>query len=193
MSTGRMLQIAQTAGARLIGSDRMWHYTEGIENWAPIWPHHGIRIMPGAVIAVARRDRQAGCRCRCSPASTRSARSPTSARSGPRPHLVRAHPARSFEREFALSGSEQNPDIASKSISGGAARARLGAGIPTPIEAFMRQGRRTSPSTPICARLVSKMNTITGGEPELPFEQVEREVTRTRPRDGQPPTPRTRR
>ena len=25
----------------------MWHYTEGVHNWDPIWPGHGIRILPG--------------------------------------------------------------------------------------------------------------------------------------------------
>ena len=44
---GRMLGIAEGAGARLINRDRMWHYVEGIRNWNPIWPKHGIRILPG--------------------------------------------------------------------------------------------------------------------------------------------------
>lgn len=44
---GSMLMVAEEAGARLINRDRMWHYTEGIENWDPIWTHHGIRILPG--------------------------------------------------------------------------------------------------------------------------------------------------
>ena len=44
---GRMLAITEAAGGRLINRDRMWHYTEGIRNWNPIWPNHGIRILPG--------------------------------------------------------------------------------------------------------------------------------------------------
>ena len=44
---GRMLGIAEAAGARLINRDRMWHYVEGLQNWSPIWPGHGIRILPG--------------------------------------------------------------------------------------------------------------------------------------------------
>jgi len=44
---GRMLNISELAGGRLINGDRMWHYVEGIENWSPIWPQHGIRILPG--------------------------------------------------------------------------------------------------------------------------------------------------
>src|SRR5262249_23671989 len=44
---GRMLAIAEAAGGRIVNPDRMWHYTEGIQNWNPIWPNHGIRILPG--------------------------------------------------------------------------------------------------------------------------------------------------
>jgi hypothetical protein len=34
---GRMLGIAEMAGARLVNGGRMWHYTEGLKNWNPIW------------------------------------------------------------------------------------------------------------------------------------------------------------
>ncbi|MGB7239723.1 MAG: FAD-binding dehydrogenase, partial [Rhodococcus sp. (in: high G+C Gram-positive bacteria)] len=44
---GRMLGITERAGGRLVNKDRMWHYTEGIKNWNPIWNNHGIRIIPG--------------------------------------------------------------------------------------------------------------------------------------------------
>ena len=44
---GRMLEISQDAGANIINPDRMWHYTEGIANYDPIWSDHGIRILPG--------------------------------------------------------------------------------------------------------------------------------------------------
>ena len=44
---GLLLDIVKNAGAELINTDRMWHYTEGVQNWDPIWPHHGIRILPG--------------------------------------------------------------------------------------------------------------------------------------------------
>ncbi len=44
---GRMLAISETAGANLVNRDRMWHYTEGLHNWNPIWPDHAIRIIPG--------------------------------------------------------------------------------------------------------------------------------------------------
>ena len=44
---GRMLGFAEAAGGRIVNRDRMWHYTEGVTNWDPIWPDHGIRIIPG--------------------------------------------------------------------------------------------------------------------------------------------------
>ena len=44
---GRLLTIAQETGARVINPDRMWHYVEGLRNWDPIWDNHGIRILPG--------------------------------------------------------------------------------------------------------------------------------------------------
>src|SRR5699024_9373582 len=44
---GRMIQIAENIGSQIVNRDRMWHYTEGIKNWQPIWNKHGIRILPG--------------------------------------------------------------------------------------------------------------------------------------------------
>jgi predicted oxidoreductase len=44
---GRMIEIAESTGAAVVNKDRMWHYTEGIANWDPIWPAHGIRVIPG--------------------------------------------------------------------------------------------------------------------------------------------------
>ena len=74
---GRMLGIAEEAGARIINRDRMWHYVEGIRNWDPIWTKHGIRILPGPS-SLWLDAPGAGCHRRYIPASTRSARSRTS-------------------------------------------------------------------------------------------------------------------
>ena len=71
---GRMLGIAEAAGASLVNRDRMWHYVEGIKNWDPIWPKHGIRILPGPSSLWLDARGHAAARCRRSPASTRSAR-----------------------------------------------------------------------------------------------------------------------
>ena len=44
---GHMLEATEAAGASVVNSDRMWHYTEGIANHSPVWARHGIRILPG--------------------------------------------------------------------------------------------------------------------------------------------------
>ena len=75
---GRMLAITEAAGGTIINPDRMWHYVEGIKNWNPIWTDARHPHPARPVIALARRARPAACRCRSSPASTRSARSSTS-------------------------------------------------------------------------------------------------------------------
>ena len=169
---GRMLAISQHAGARLIGEDRMWHYTEGIANWSPIWPHHGIRILPAPsslwLDATGRR-----LPVPLFPGFDTLGTLAHIGRSG-HDHTWFVLTRKIIEREFALSGSEQNPDIAGKSVSG-LLRERLGSGIPTPIEAFMRQGADFAVDTDLRG-LVDKMNAITGAAPALAFEQVEREV-----------------
>jgi predicted oxidoreductase len=133
---GRMLGIAEHAGAHLINRDRMWHYTEGIENWDPIWPMHGIRILPGPsslwLDATGRRL----------PVPL----FPGFDTLGTLEHIMRTgHDYTWFvltqkiiEKEFALSGSEQNPDLTGKSIRGVLKRALPGA--PGPVEAFKRNG-----------------------------------------------------
>ena len=76
---GRMLVITETAGGAVINRDRMWHYVEGIQNWSPIWPDHGIRILPGPSSMCSTRSGIA-CRRHCSRASTHWARWRTCAR-----------------------------------------------------------------------------------------------------------------
>ena len=157
---GRMLGITEAAGGSVINRDRMWHYTEGIQNWSPIWTRHGIRILPRPVVALARRARASGCRCRCSPASTRSARSRTSWQTG-YDHSWFVLNQKIIEREFALSGSEQNPDLTSGSWAERDPRAprrrRAGAGA-------RPSWRRapTSSSSATSATSSQRMNELTG-------------------------------
>jgi hypothetical protein len=169
---GRMLQIAQRAGGRVIGEDRMWHYTEGIANWSPIWPRHGIRILPAPsslwLDATGRR-----LPIPLFPGFDTLGTLAHIAHSG-YDHTWFILTRKIIEREFALSGSEQNPDITGKSITG-VLRERVGSGIPTPVEAFMRQGEDFAVATTL-PELVAKMNAITGGEPALELAQVQREV-----------------
>lgn len=133
---GKMLAIAEEAGAHLINRDRMWHYTEGIQNWNPIWDNHGIRILPG-------------------PSSlwldARGKRLPVPLfpgfdTLGTLEHIMKTGydytwfvlDQKIIGKEFALSGSEQNPDLTGKSVKDVIGRAR--ADVPGPVKAFMDNG-----------------------------------------------------
>ena len=52
---GRMLEAVSTAGARVIGADRMWNYPEGVHNPASIWPPPRDPDPLRSLAAVARR------------------------------------------------------------------------------------------------------------------------------------------
>ncbi|WP_328667913.1 FAD-binding dehydrogenase [Streptomyces sp. NBC_00328] len=133
---GAMLGIAEEAGARLINRDRMWHYTEGIQNWNPIWDKHGIRILPGpsSLWLDARGNRL--------PVPL----FPGFDTLGTLEHIMSTGydytwfvlDQKIIGKEFALSGSEQNPDLTGKSIRGVLGRAR--ADVPAPVKAFMDNG-----------------------------------------------------
>jgi predicted oxidoreductase len=168
---GRMIEISQKAGANVINPDRMWHYVEGIRNWNPIWPQHGIRIIPGPsslwLDAIGRRL----------PVPL----FPGFDTLGTLAHIVRSgHDHTWFlltqkiiEKEFALSGSEQNPDITSKSVRA-VLKDRLGSGATEPVEAFKRHGADFVVERDL-RTLVEGMNRLTE-EPLLDFERVEAEV-----------------
>jgi predicted oxidoreductase len=174
---GRMLAISQRAGARLINGDRMWHYVEGVDNWNPIWSRHGIRILPGPssiwLDAVGNRL----------PAPL----FPGFDTLGTLAHLRQTGydhswfvlTQRIIAKEFALSGSEQNPDLTSRSWRQVLGRAR-GGNAPAPVEAFKRHGadfiveRRLDD-------LVRRMNELVG-EPLLDLARV-RHVIEARDRE----------
>ena len=78
-----------------------------------------------------------------------------------------------IEKEFALSGSEQNPDVTSRSVRE-VLRTRVGSGAAPPVEAFKRHGADFVVRDDLRA-LVDGMNALTG-EPLLSYEQVEHEV-----------------
>jgi uncharacterized protein len=168
---GRMLGIAEDAGASLVNRDRMWHYTEGIHNWDPIWPRHAIRIIPGpSSLWLDAEGRRLAAPNFPGFDTLRSLRE----------ILATGHDYSWFiltqsiiEKEFALSGSEQNPDITGKSRST-MLRSRLGGGAPDPIEAFIRNGEDFVVRDDLRS-LVEGMNAIARG-PKLAFERIEREV-----------------
>ena len=133
---GRMLGISERAGARLINGDRMWHYVEGIENYAPVWAKHGIRILPGpsSVWLDATGKRL--------PVPL----FPGFDTLGTLEHILATGYEHSWfvltqkiiEKEFALSGSEQNPDLTNKDLK--LLAKRIGKGAPGPVEAFKEKG-----------------------------------------------------
>ncbi len=134
---GRMLEISRKAGASLINEDRMWHYTEGVRNWDPIWPGHGIRILPGpsSLWFDATGNRLPA---PCMPGFDTLATL--------KHILSTGHDWSWFiltqkiiKKEFALSGSEQNPDFTSKSWRA-VLKSRRGASAPPPVEAFKEKG-----------------------------------------------------
>jgi len=173
---GRMLGIAEAAGGRVINRDRMWHYTEGIENWNPIWTRHGIRILPGPsslwLDALGRRL----------PVPL----FPGFDTLGTLEYIMRTGfdytwfvlNQKIIEKEFALSGSEQNPDLTGKNIR--LLLKRLGKGAPGPVEAFKEHGvdfvvERSLPE------LVKGMNDLT--EHALLEPNVVEAVVRARDRE----------
>ncbi|WP_028028894.1 FAD-binding dehydrogenase [Gemmobacter nectariphilus] len=183
---GLMIGHAEAAGARTINTDRMWHYTEGIRNWDPIWPNHGIRILPG-------------------PSSmwfdAAGSRLPAPALPGfdslgtLKILCQRGHPHSWFvttqaivKKEFALSGSEQNPDLTGRNIAL-LLRSRLGKGATPPVEAFKRHGEDFVVAETL-EDLVAGMTRI-GGRPIEPahlraqIEARDRELTNPFAKDAQ--------
>lgn len=167
---GRMLAIAEKAGGRIVNRDRMWHYTEGIQNWNPVWPKHGIRVLPG-------------------PSSLWL---DAEGRRFPAPNFpgfdtlgtLKAIQASGYdyswfiltrkiiEKEFALSGSEQNPDLTGKSIRKVLSRALPGP--PSPVQAFMDQGEDFVVADTL-SQLVAGMNKLTGNS-LLQLSDIERQI-----------------
>ncbi len=173
---GRMLGVTADAGGNVINADRMWHYTEGVQNHSPLWPRHGIRILPG-------------------PSSlwldATGSRLPPPLFPGFDSLATLAHirttgfdhtwfvlTRKIIEREFALSGSEQNPDLTGRSVR--LLAKRILPGAPGPVQAFVDRGPDfvSAGSLP---ELVRKMNALTGQD-LLDPAHVGREA---RTRDGQ--------
>lgn len=135
---GRMIDIAEGAGANVVNADRMWHYTEGLANWNPIWPNHGIRVLPGPsslwLDATGKRlpaplfpgcDTLGTLKYICSTGYDYT-------------WFILDHSI--IAREFALSGSEQNPDVTNKSYLGLLQRIFSSSGT-VPVQNFTKHGR----------------------------------------------------
>jgi predicted oxidoreductase len=184
---GSMQPIASAAGARLINGDRMWHYVEGIQNWDPVWPGHGIRILPG-------------------PSSlwldATGSRLPvplfpgfdtlgtlSHLRATGYDHSWFVLSQRIIEKEFTLSGSEQNPDLTGKDLRL-LASSRLGKGASGPVQAFMDRGADFVVRDDL-DDLIAGMRALPGGEVldgdrvRLEVEARDREVDNDFTKDAQ--------
>lgn len=167
---GLMLGVTERAGGRIINRDRMWHYTEGIENWNPIWDLHGIRILPGPsslwLDATGKRL----------PVPLY----PGFDTLGTLDHIMHTGHGYTWfvlsqkiiEKEFTLSGSEQNPDLTGKDVRGVLGRASGGA--PGPVQAFMDHGADFVIERELDA-LVRRMNKLTG-ENLIDESELRREI-----------------
>lgn len=167
---GRMLSITEKAGGRIVNRDRMWHYTEGIKNWDPIWDKHGIRILPGpSSIWLDARGRRFS-----------APNFPGFDTLGTLEAIQKTGYSYSWfiltqriiEREFALSGSEQNPDLTGKSIK--KVLSRVLPGAPGPVQAFMDKGEDFVIANHL-SDLIEGMNKLTD-ENLLDFAEIERQI-----------------
>ncbi|KAI1423556.1 FAD binding domain-containing protein [Xylaria sp. FL1777] len=172
---GRMIDIAQSAGAHVINRDRMWHYTEGLQNWDPIWPSHGIRVLPAPsslwLDATGKRlppflypgsDTLATLKYICSTGHD---------------YTWFILNQTIIAREFALSGSEQNPDLTNKSIWQLLVSRVFSSKGTIPVQNFVKHGKDfvTRDSLP---ELVAAMNELARsvGGPELDYARVRETV-----------------
>ena len=174
---GRMLDISSRAGARLVNLDRMWAYTEGIANHSPVWPAHGIRILPGPsslwLDATGKRL----------PVPL----FPGFDTVGTLAHIMTTGYEHTWfvltqaiiEKEFALSGSEQNPDLTGKSVRE-LLRQRLGKGATGPVEKFKSDGE----DFVVASTLDELLDGMQALSPEAPLDSLRvREEVEARDRE----------
>jgi predicted oxidoreductase len=167
---GRMLQAVEAAGGRLVNGDRMWHYTEGVENFAPVWAGHGIRILPGPSSMWLDATGQ-----RLPPPlfpGFDTLSTLAYLRGTGHDHSWFLLNQKIIEKEFALSGSEQNMDLTGKSVRQVLGRVRSGA--PPAVEAFKQRGSDFVVADDL-SRLISQMNRLTP-TPLLDLDNVRRQV-----------------
>ncbi|ODM70782.1 FAD-binding dehydrogenase [Bradyrhizobium elkanii] len=184
---GRMIGITEAAGGRLINRDRMWHYVEGIRNWNPIWPRHGIRILPGP----------SSLWFDASGKRLPAPLFPGSDTLGQLHYIMGTGYDYSWfiltqsiiKKEFALSGSEQNPDLTGKSWRMTIKRA-TNKGAPAPVEAFKQHGADFIVRDNL-ADLISAMNKLAGNDLlqldaiKVQIEARDREITNPYVKDAQ--------
>lgn len=167
---GRMLEITEQAGGRIVNRDRMWHYTEGIKNWNPIWAEHGIRILPGPSSLWLDATGQRLASPNFPGFDTLGTLEALRATGYDYSWFILTQ--KIIEKEFALSGSEQNPDLTGKSIR--QVLQRVLPGPTAPVKAFMEKGEDFVVADSL-AELVDGMNSMTG-ENLVKIADIERQV-----------------
>jgi predicted oxidoreductase len=167
---GHLQSAVNKAGARLINADRMWHYTEGLRNWNPIWPNHGIRILPGPsslwLDPTGRRlpfPNFPGC-------DTLSTLTHITTHRYPYTWFLLNRAI--IKKEFALSGSEQNPDLTGKNLF--LTLKRIGKNVQAPVQAFMDHGADFIIKDNL-RDLVTGMNALIGNQ-LVDYQIIEREI-----------------
>ena len=168
---GSMIGVVQDVGARIINPDRMWHYTEGVEYPRPIWSRHGIRILPGpsSMWFDALGNRL--------PVPL----FPGFDTLGTLKHILQTGYEHTWfvltqkivEKEFALSGSDQNPDLTEKSVR--KVMGRVLPGASAQVEGFKRDGADFVVERNL-SKLVQGMNRVTGGEPPIDLSSLKKEI-----------------
>ncbi|MGI9124359.1 MAG: FAD-binding dehydrogenase [Mycobacterium sp.] len=173
---GRMLEIAADSGVRLVNRDRMWHYTEGVQNWDPIWPKHAIRILPGPSSmwfdALGRRLPAPYLPGYDTLGTLRYLR--TQPEIAGYDHSWFILTQKIIEKEFALSGSEQNPDITNRDRAAMVRERMLSKGAPAPVEAFKSHGADFVVGDNL-EELVAMMNKLTD-EPLLDAPKIRAQI-----------------
>ncbi|KYC96641.1 FAD-binding dehydrogenase [Heyndrickxia sporothermodurans] len=167
---GRMLAITEKAGGRIVNRDRMWHYTEGIKNWDPIWPMHGIRILPGPSSLWLDAKGQRFPAPNFPGFDTLGTLEAIQESGYDYSWFILTQ--KIIEKEFALSGSEQNPDLTGKSIRQVLSRVKPGA--TAPVQAFMDKGEDFVIAENLQG-LVDGMNKLTGTN-LIKFADIERQI-----------------
>jgi predicted oxidoreductase len=173
---GRMLGIAADAGVRLVNRDRMWHYTEGVQNWDPIWPKHAIRILPGPSSmwfdALGRRLPAPYLPGYDTLGTLRHLRTDPDIAAYDHSWFILTQ--KIIEKEFALSGSEQNPDITNHDKVGMLRERLMSKGAPAPVEAFKSRGADFVVADSL-EELVAMMNKLTD-EPLLDPQVIRAQI-----------------
>ncbi|WP_320939095.1 FAD-binding dehydrogenase [Lysinibacillus capsici] len=167
---GRMLEITEHAGGRIVNRDRMWHYTEGLRNWDPIWPNHGIRILPGPSSLWFDAEGNRFHAPNFPGFDTLSTLEAIQKTGYDYSWFILTE--KIIEKEFALSGSEQNPDLTNKSI--GDVLKRILPGPPAPIQAFKNYGEDFVIAHDL-KELVDGMNKLAGNE-LLDFMKIKEQI-----------------